>query len=357
MLLNKPVRKQLPDPKSYPVLPPDMNYKYFENFNLFPFEFENSQYSPVNAWYMSEASFLAYAHPGFVEMAYRLINMNGFKFFGGKTTECFIAWNERYIILSFRGTEIKSFSAANEILTDLNAIMVDYPGGGKIHKGFLSAIEEIWSGSDGLESFVNNLIKKKPERSLWITGHSLGAALASIAFERFQNAVGLYLLGSPRIGNSSFADLFKGRAVYRIENAGDPIVRIPPGANKKNTFLHIGSQVYITDYGNIEFSKEALTLKNQKNEAVAHVNSQVSRTLSLTIYSLKKIWQNSYFKEKISWKRNVSPELLSEWETHFNDSSKEWSDYFVNLDKILKTRLYCHSPIFYSVKLWNALIL
>ena len=356
MSLNKPALKKLPDPKTYPVLPPDMNYKYFENFTSYPFDPENQRYSPVNAWYLSEASFLAYTHPGFVQMAYRMLNMEGFKFFGGKTTECFVAWNGQYIILSFRGTEIKSFSAVNEILTDLNAVMVDYPGGGKVHKGFLSAIDEIWSGSGGLEIFINKLTDKKPVRTLWITGHSLGAALASISFERFKNAAGLYIFGSPRIGNSIFAELFSKRAVYRIENAGDPIVRIPPSTDTKNTFVHIGTRIYITEEGQIEFNREVADFKKQRAVAKKTISKQLKKTLQLSRNSLKKLRQKLPFKKEIEADTNTSTGFFTDWGTHLSDSSKEWSDYFTNIDKIIKTKLYCHSPVFYTVKLWNALL-
>ncbi len=346
MTKNKPEPKTLPDPEQYPVLPPDMNYIYFENMEAFPFEPDKHDYSPVNAWYLAEASFLAYNHPGYSRMAYKLAGYSGFRFFGGKTTECFVSWNESNIILSFRGTELKSVSAVSEILTDLNASMVDYPGGGRIHKGFLAAIGEIWPGEAGLEYFINRLCNEVPKRPLWITGHSLGAALAAIAFERLKGATGLYLFGSPRIGNGSFADLFAGRSVFRIENMGDPIVRIPPETgNGKNSFRHIGMPVFIRDNGEIEFRREKFDLKKQKNEAETTIKNQLKDTARLSFSSLKQLKSPSSAKN-----------LVSEWGTHINSAAGEWNDYFGNLDKIIKMKLDCHAPIYYAIKLWNALV-
>ncbi len=357
MLNNKPEQKTLPDPKQYPVLPPDMNYIYFENIGTFPFEPDNREYSPVNAWHLAEASFLAYNHPGFSRMAYKLAGYSGFRFFGGKTTECFVSWNESCIIISFRGTEIKSVTAVSEVLTDLNASMVDYPGGGRVHQGFLAAIGEIWSGEDGLEDFINQLCNEIPERALWITGHSLGAALAAIVFERIKGATGLYLYGSPRIGNSIFADLFTNRTVYRVENMGDPIVRVPPETgNGKNSFRHIGVPVYIRDNGEIEFRREKFDLKKQKGEAEITIKKQLKNTAVLSLSSLKQLKKNTSAKNLFSTGRDVSRDLVSEWGTHFSTAVGEWNDYFVNIDKMIKMNLDCHAPIYYAVKLWNALV-
>ena len=86
-------KKVLPDARHYDVIPPDMDYVYFEHCETVSPEPEDTEFSPVNAWWLSECSFLTYCHPGFVRMAYRLAGLDGFRFFGGKGTECMAGWN------------------------------------------------------------------------------------------------------------------------------------------------------------------------------------------------------------------------------------------------------------------------
>jgi triacylglycerol lipase len=97
-------------------------------------------------------------------MAFKLAGLGGFQFLGGDTTECMIAWNDDLAIVAFRGTEIKSLSALREIRTDLNAIPLAFPEGGRVHKEFYKALEEIWEGPTRCRLFLESLVKMQPER-------------------------------------------------------------------------------------------------------------------------------------------------------------------------------------------------
>ena len=137
-------------------------------------------------------------------MGYKLAGFEMFMFFHGIGTECMVSWNSQAVIVSFRGTELKSRSVLHEIQTDLNTIPVPFELGGKVHKGFLKGLEEIWGGSEGLHNFLEDRINENPQRPLWITGHSLGGALAALCFARIPEATGLYLYGAPLIGDDGF---------------------------------------------------------------------------------------------------------------------------------------------------------
>jgi len=272
-------RKELPDPKKKDIIPPDMDYLYFERSEDYPMEVDNTEYSAVNAWWLAECAFLAYAHPGFARMAYKLIGFDDFRFFHGVGTECMVIWSGGVVIVAFRGTELKSRSVLHEISTDLNTIPVPFELGGRVHKGFLKGLEEIWGGAEGLQIFLKNLIDDKPDRPLWITGHSLGGALAALCFARIPEAAGLYLYGAPRVGDSDFLALFNGRSVWRIENARDPVPMVPPDIPKlKFNFIDLGSLKFINLEGKILDRRPAFILDDQKKkylEAKTLIDSKI----------------------------------------------------------------------------------
>jgi len=62
-------------------------------------------------------------------------------------------------------------------------------------------------------SIVNNMTEKYPNASLGVTGHSLGAGLATLAAVDILLVAGkqidyLYNFGSPRVGNEAFATYY-----------------------------------------------------------------------------------------------------------------------------------------------------
>jgi len=354
---TEPAARPVPDPQNYPLLPPDMNYVYFEGADDYPFDPERREYSPANAWYLAEAAFLAYTHPGFARMAAVPAGFTEFRFFGGRTTECFAAWNKKYAVIAFRGTELRSTSAAAEILTDLNAFPVDFSGGGRVHKGFLNALDEVWGGEDGLEALLTELLAERPGRPLWLTGHSLGGALATLAFARIKKAAGLYIYGSPRTGNSEFAAFFEGKPVFRVENAGDPIIRIPlESGNEKESFTHIGTPVYISEEGNVSFDRPEQGFKYHKAAVRKTLRGHIKKSLTLAGRTVKKLCPGGTKDSQPVSAKDISKGLLGEWSSHFSLAAEDWSGYFKSLEKMTKLSLDRHAPVYYAVHLWNAML-
>ena len=79
-----------------------------------------------------------------------------------------------------------------------------------------------------------------------MTGHSLGAALATLAADRYGNVQGLYTYGSPRVGDRNFKEDFNVNA-YRFVNNSDIVTKVPPAG----TYLHVGELKYIDSEGTI----------------------------------------------------------------------------------------------------------
>ncbi len=139
-----------------------------------------------------------------------------------------------YLVLAFRGTEKK----VSDWLTDAQCVPT-VEGKAKVHTGFLEAftkkkdaagrtvrqvVEDILDGQDAKDQDGNRL-------PLFITGHSLGGALALLATRLVApNMDGAcYTFGAPRIGNYEYFRFIK-TPVYRIVNSSDIVPRVPPGA-------------------------------------------------------------------------------------------------------------------------------
>jgi hypothetical protein len=113
--------------------------------------------------------------------------------------------------------------------------------GARYHRGFMTALADIW---DPLFAAVDAEMKKK-ERPLWLTGHSLGGALALLAGWRFlQNFVSvfrIYTFGAPMVGNpaavQAFDKEFKGQ-ISRFVHEPDPVPHLPTVSLMANSYGH-----------------------------------------------------------------------------------------------------------------------
>lgn len=147
------------------------------------------------------------------------------KCFDGKktNTQAILVGNDKRLILAFRGTETDSFQ---DIKTDAKAVSVPDTSG-RAHKGFIEAYEEV---AGEIEKFLSSS-KSCAGLPLFLTGHSLGGALATIAARKIQHAGGVaacFTFGCPRVGDENWLDGLK-TPLYRIVNAADAVTMLPPG--------------------------------------------------------------------------------------------------------------------------------
>lgn len=137
-------------------------------------------------------------------------------------------------VLSFRGTEV---SEPSDVLADLKAGKNIEAIGGKIHVGFKGEINKLWPA---IEKAVVGIDR------LYVTGHSLGAAMATIAAGRMHSKViALITFGSPRVGNQEYVDCLTF-AHFRVQNNCDDVTKVP---FKLMGFAHHGTHVYMNYYG------------------------------------------------------------------------------------------------------------
>ncbi|MDE2019389.1 MAG: lipase family protein [Patescibacteria group bacterium] len=102
----------------------------------------------------------------------------------------------------------------------------------RVHAGFLEDISAI---DTGVTQQVRGLMNRFPTAKLWITGHSLGGALALLyAVEAVRLGLPIawvYTFGQPRVGDAAWAAMyggFLGRKTVRVVDENDIIPRTPP---------------------------------------------------------------------------------------------------------------------------------
>ena len=252
--MSRLMKKNLNKITSENLAPPYKDYEYFKNCDELPFRYRSNRFDMVNAWWLIEVATLVYAEPQFAtEIFKREAQFKEVAYFSGKTTQCFIVSNEKFAIVAFRGSEIQlreGDSDPSHIFADwlanFNFLPDHWKQGGNVHRGFKAALDEVWSE---IENYISNL--RKTNRKIWMTGHSLGAALATLAASRDPNVQGLYTYGSPRVGDLDFKNNFKERA-YRFVNNNDLVTKVPPG----KMYCHVGKLKNIDGKGSIYDSLE-----------------------------------------------------------------------------------------------------
>lgn len=175
--------------------------------------------------------------------------------FGSKSgIEYFLASGSNLVVLCFRGTEVNKFG---DILTDCRAWQIGVPikqrtnasvaatqeavskkpmASAKFHEGFWSALHGVWDELEKKSIWTD--VRKSPEKQVWITGHSLGGALATLAAYRLvsdgvldaDQIRGIVTFGQPRVGDRLFVagyETLKDRH-YRFVNNCDVVTMIPP---------------------------------------------------------------------------------------------------------------------------------
>lgn len=155
------------------------------------------------------------------------------------------------IVIAFRGTE-DPYQLMDELLETLFVPSVDFLGG-KVKSYWKRAFVVLWKD---IEPRLNSLISAYPSYQVWVTGHSLGAAIASvasawIAYKRMvprENII-LYTFGMPRVGDYKYAlqhDQLVNNS-WRVVNFDDIVPHAPlftPGL--PGGAYHHGQELFYT---------------------------------------------------------------------------------------------------------------
>ena len=229
------------------------NYKF--RADITKFDTTTTRYTGENALVLVDCARLAYEEKEVIEQAMtKQWRFKNFKFFNAKSTQAFVAGNDAMIIVAFRGTEGKWA----DLKSDAKTIPVDRTFG-TVHHGFNDALHEVWGDQatkENIRDYINQF--QDDNQSVWFCGHSLGAALATLATAEFvfidgASFNGLYTIGQPRVGDGKFARNFDNACLdrsFRFVNNNDVVTRVPvPG--KIRDYTHVGRELYFDNEGNL----------------------------------------------------------------------------------------------------------
>lgn len=180
------------------------------------------------------AVFLAEACQAAYTSASDWANQAGFEtahFFDRGNVQGFWCEKDGVALVAFRGT-----TNPGQWLRDVRFMPWRHQWG-LVHRGFLDGVQDV---EIDLQSFDE---AARGANHVWITGHSLGGALALVAAARAKMAgiaPSLYTYGQPRVGLGDFADRFAielpGKLI-RFVNQSDIVTRVPPGLLYRHTGL------------------------------------------------------------------------------------------------------------------------
>jgi hypothetical protein len=189
-------------------------------------------------------------------------------------TQVYVAKNDEAIVVAFRGSEtpnsidgLKDWlltNAVNYLVAPKGDSGADFTSAGVgalFHSGFLNALHEVWPP---LLDAVNSAVEEK-ERPVWITGHSLGGALALLAAWRFnRNFIEVhqvYTFGAPMIGNEAAAKAFEQafpNKIFRYVDDRDFVPKLPTISLVSNTYQHCVTEVPLGASATIKSAFQAL---------------------------------------------------------------------------------------------------
>lgn len=167
----------------------------------------------------------------------------------------FVLTTERANVIVFRGTQTTA-----EWLHNLRSRQRRFTSPrtgesfGWVHGGFLAMTERIRPSPSEIAARLD------PSKPCYVTGHSLGAALATLCALKIAVAnppivdrIRLYVFAGPRVGDPSFAERFSSLLpnTYRIVNLADSVPLVPASTMGRD-FLHVGQEIsFIAKYDDL----------------------------------------------------------------------------------------------------------
>ena len=193
----------------------------------------------------AELSALAYLDPDKAHKEARKLGFTTVEYYDKHGAQSYRFMNKNDIVIACRGTEPTEY---NDIKADANALPVIAETVSRVHAGFKSEVDELWP------MVKEDITRKANEgKDIWFTGHSLGAAMATIMASRCMldkdclDVKEIYTYGSPRVGWPGYVKSL-GIQHHRWVNNNDIVTRVPL---QIMGYKHHGTEHYLNTWGNI----------------------------------------------------------------------------------------------------------
>lgn len=168
---------------------------------------------------------------------------------------CRVMWNDDDIVVVFRGTRerLLDFGATNLLAWPCSTTSNDIVGRSRIHWGVRNALRftDRRSKQPALERLADLIEPLLDRRRLFITGHSLGGALAVLGTfflsQRLRlSPAAIVTFGAPPVGDQSFRQLYSHNdSTWQVVYEADWVPHMPPFF-----YCHVGQTLWI-ESGNI----------------------------------------------------------------------------------------------------------
>tara|TARA_R110002095_G_scaffold188719_1_gene166279 strand:+ start:2179 stop:3102 length:924 start_codon:yes stop_codon:yes gene_type:complete len=181
------------------------------------------------------------------------------------------------LVVAFRGTD-----DLVDWNNNIKSMQTPFHDRGLVHAGFNIAYESV---REELFFYLDDLTLP-----IFITGHSLGAALATLLAAEVMDRPkfdSCYTFGSPRVGDAAFANTFTDKPIYRVINNCDIATTVPISVPSID-YRHCGTTQLLNNMGIlIEGLSEEDVLSYQKNKMLNLKEYDLSDLFSKSIMNIK----------------------------------------------------------------------
>ncbi len=170
------------------------------------------------------------------------------------SAQAILVEHEDYFCMAFRGTDQWEDWIDN---LDGRKAHSEQAMFGDFHRGFYRSCNDVWDFlDDRYRALRAEDHKQRRYRPLFLTGHSLGGAMATVAAAKLiledRPFSGVYTYGQPRAVKRSTAQFLSnecGARYFRFQNNEDLVTRVP---SRLMGYSHVGRCLYIDADGQIQ---------------------------------------------------------------------------------------------------------
>jgi hypothetical protein len=169
--------------------------------------------------------------------------------------QAFIAESVGEVVVAFRGTEADD---PTDLVADGEFLKTAWPppsGAALAHVGFAQQLDSCWGEVEERLSGVG--------KRVLFTGHSLGAALATLAAS-LRDPDYLATFGSPLVGDAALARSLQHTKHDRFVDCCDLVTRVPP---EGLGYAHTGTLRYIDRHGRVSTSPSEAMIAADRRDA------------------------------------------------------------------------------------------